>query len=292
MEEEPYLDSAKLAELRQFVETYPSLEGTLGKIAEFKVVIDANIAIQDLLHKYQNPHHGQTAIEETFKSSTLKLYAPRWLDTEMVSSTIPQVAAKKKVPEETLIALWADYKEQIIFDETLATPDDASVESGDPKDAPYVELKKSVQAAAILSKDKGFNRMGENTVSLQFIFSLREYSRSATHAVSLKVNGTVVSFIGFGAVRALFSGLANLWGRIPDGARIALIVVAVLLVANPKSREWLMDRLRDIGDLFLEGWPYIEELINEATEKQKLADEALAETEKLLIANTPVQKTT
>jgi hypothetical protein len=78
-----YLDSAILASLRAFVMIRPALQQVAGPIAQFKVVIDANMAVSDLVRKYRNPNLRMTAVEEVVKSSAMEVHAPTWLEEEM-----------------------------------------------------------------------------------------------------------------------------------------------------------------------------------------------------------------
>ncbi len=286
--DEIYLDSEILADLRQLIKAYPAFERTVGKIAQFKIVIDANVAIADLLLKHKYPERRQTAIEETVKSSALSLHAPRWLDTEMVESTIPKVAKKKKIPEPVLLALWSDYKQQIVFDETLSMPEENLPDGLDAKDVPYVSLQKSIEAVAVLSRDVDLEALGGKTVKLQFVLSLREYARSATRAISLKVGGTFVAAISIGALVELVKGVGAALSRMPDLMKIMLIAAAVTVIAHPRSRQKLMAGLQGVGEFLVEAWPLVEELIDHATESQKRADGALENAETYLAkANQP-----
>ena len=87
--DDPYIDSASLSDLRGLLHIYPQLQQIAGAIAEFRVVLDANLAVRDLLHKHNNPHIEQTALEECIKSSVMQVCAPAWLDQEMTKSAIP-----------------------------------------------------------------------------------------------------------------------------------------------------------------------------------------------------------
>lgn len=59
-----YLDSEVLNSLRQLIELHPALQQATGELPRFDIVLDANIAISDLLYKYQKPHLKQTALQE------------------------------------------------------------------------------------------------------------------------------------------------------------------------------------------------------------------------------------
>ena len=71
-----YLDSAILSSLRQLIDLHPALEQATGQLPRFDIVLDANIAIGDLLHKHQNPHLEQTALQEVVKSGVVRLWDP------------------------------------------------------------------------------------------------------------------------------------------------------------------------------------------------------------------------
>lgn len=281
MSEKPLFTSDALAALRGFLAQSPELEKHLGKIAHFVIVLDANMAVGDLLHKAKNPGVEQTKIEEITKSSVMTLYAPTWLDEEMVSSTIPQAAKKSKVSEEALLALWADYKQIIFWNDNYTIPEEMDVE-GDEKDIPYVALQKSLKAAAILSRDPDIDKLGGKRVDFEFIIHAQQYARTKAISVGLKVSGVFVGNIAVNLFIQILKGLGALAGRLPDWVKLALLVLAVVAIAHPKSRAWIMDCMRGLEDLFINAWPEIEKLFEEASTKQVEADAALLETERLL----------
>ena len=282
MTDEPYLDSKVLASLRVFLELYPQLEKITGKIAQYKLVIDANAAISDLLHKHRNPHLKQTAIEEATKSSAVELHAPIWLDTEMVESAIPQVSKRKKIPEPELLELWAAYKEQIIWDDTLSAPEDGGDDRGDAKDVPYVDLQERIAAAAILSQDTDIDELGGNRATLEFVLSVRSYARAASYSVGIRVGGTFITTVSIALFIEIIKGLGSLLSKLPDWLKITLIAVAVLAIVHPDFRERLVRLMKKMGGAVIDFWPEVEKFIELASEKQLEADAALGETERLI----------
>ncbi|WP_278371670.1 hypothetical protein [Thalassospira xiamenensis] len=129
-------------------------------------------------HKHRYPERGQTALEEAIKSNTVLLYAPRWLDTEMRTSAIPQVERRKGIAEEKLLILWESYKSIIIWDDRFCDPEEGEDSRFDEKDRPYVDLQKCLQAHAIFSRDKDIDTLGGNRVNMAFILSARDYARA------------------------------------------------------------------------------------------------------------------
>lgn len=66
-----YVDSASLKEIRNLLAFQPALQRTLGIPARLNVVLDANLAIADLLHKLKAHGLRQTAIEKCARAGTL-----------------------------------------------------------------------------------------------------------------------------------------------------------------------------------------------------------------------------
>jgi len=254
----------------------------IGPIAQFKVVLDANIAVNDLVHKLKHEKVRRTAIEEAVKSGTIELYAPTWLDEEMIGSTIPQVAAKRGISEPALQSLWVSYKEQIIWDDTFTVPEDFDPRDGDAKDVPYVALQESLLTAVILSEDKGIDRLGGTRTDLQFVMSVRDYARAASYVVGIRIGSALIGSISVGALVQGIRGLGHLIGRMPDWAKIALLGVFVIAIAYPQSRHRIFNVLKSCGGLIGDVWPELERLIDLDAEKKKEADTALEKSERLL----------
>ncbi|MEQ8694494.1 MAG: hypothetical protein RIC85_04100 [Gammaproteobacteria bacterium] len=277
-----YLDSEILGTLRPFLELYPTLKQLTGQIAQFKIVIDANMALADLLHKHAHAGLRQTAIEEAVKSSAIELHAPTWLDKEMIGSAIPQVSRKKGIPESALLTLWAEYKEQIIWDDAFSAPAPDDTTDGDSKDVPYVALQRSVSAAAILSRDKDIDDLGGQRVDLEFVLSVRTYARATSYVVGIRVGGVFVTWISVGMLAQIVKLVVSSISRLPDGVKFALMAVVAFVVIHPQSRERILALFKDLGVLLADAWPEIEALIELATTKQIEAEAALANSEKLL----------
>src|SRR5437879_3132155 len=79
-------DTGQLGPLRQVIARIPALQELTRDIVTFRLVVDANFVIQELIHRIRCPHHGLSAFEELVKATVIDVYAPRWLDTEMVTA--------------------------------------------------------------------------------------------------------------------------------------------------------------------------------------------------------------
>ena len=282
--DERYVDSEILATLRVFVGLYPALRQVAGPIAQFKIILDANMAVADLIHKYRHPHLRQTAIEETIKSSAIELHAPSWLDTEMIGSAIPQVAESKGIPEAALLALWTEYKKQIIWSDMPVVTESDEAAVCDPKDIPYVALQQSIAAVGILSRDRDIDDLGGNRVTLEFVLSVRSYARAASYAVGIRVGGVFITTVSLGLLGQIAKAIGSSISRLPPPVKVALIAGAVFVAVHPKSRQRILEFLHSSGTQLADAWPGIVALIEMASQKQAEAQEALSKTQQLLKA--------
>lgn len=280
----PFIDSAELAQFRQFLDSAPQWKAMVGEPLQLSVVLDANMAVNDLIHKFKKPQYGQTALEECVRSSALKIYAPTWLDAEMTNSTIPQVALRRNIPENVLQEMWREYRHLINWDDNFPDADEFVEVDGDAKDMPYVALQHSIQGVGILTRDQGVKQLGGKPIELEFVFCVRRYARAASYSVGIRLSGAFVGWAGVNGVTALVKGVGQLVAKMPDWLKYAVLIGVVLAVLHPGFRQRVLNHLRSIKDLGVEIWPEIQSLITLATEKQTEAEKALANLDEVLRA--------
>jgi hypothetical protein len=242
-------------------------------VLQYAVVIDANFAIGDLLHKHRNPDRARTAAEEVIASSVLRIHAPRWLDAEMTGSAIPQVARDRGIPENELQELWAKYRVHLIWDESLNTPE-AFKESSNPKDMPYVVLQYAVAAAGILTNDKGMARLGGKPLRLDFVLAMREYARATAFCVGVRFGGAMIGWVSIAALVDGIRGLALLVTKLPPWGRALCLVAVLVVVLHPKLRARVLDLLSDAWSAAELAAPELQKLIVTMQEKQHEAEVA------------------
>ncbi|MDG4719710.1 MULTISPECIES: hypothetical protein [Thalassospira] len=271
-----YLDSAILSSLRQLIDLHPALEQATGQLPRFDIVLDANIAIGDLLHKHQNPHLEQTALQEVVKSGVVRLCAPSWLETEMLTSTIPQVSQKKKISQEALRSSWKSYKAAIIFDARFDQAQEVTTKSLDPKYAPYVQLQNAISALGILSNDKDIDALGGTRLERKLVMTIRAYARSASYSVSIKVGGVVISNISLSVLRKVMLFFRDMAARMPDWMKLLLLVGVIFVLAHPESRARFSAVIKSIGQGIGDVWPDIQQFLIYASDKVAEEQKALA----------------
>lgn len=236
-----FVPSDRLKELRSIAEQMKYLNGILSIAARVTLVVDTNVILGELLwliKKRQNPN-ARTTLMEIIEAGTIVACAPPKLIEEM-EEKIPIVAAEKGLDEQAMYDEWSRYRERLEITDPERDLVDRYRQGADPDDADFLALAQTVSAAGVFSKDKHIGQMGGNTISIECVTHLRNYSRAAAIELNIKINGVMVCMLGTAAVRALLEGLRNLIGRIasaPDWVKLALIGALAYVLLNPRARE-------------------------------------------------------
>lgn len=265
---------------RRWLDANPALLNSIKQFAQFRVVVDANIVIQDLIHRVKFPERGNTALQELVQSTVIEAHVPRWLETEMASA-IPQAAERQSLSEEKLWNCWQEYKYLLKWDDTLAEVSPTGLSVVDPKDLPYVLLEKAVGAVGVLSHDRHLQKMGANRLTFDFVLTVRAYARASVVDVGIRVSGIMLGTVALGVFRSLISALRAMMERLPPAWKLVLAIAGFIAVLHPATRAWISDRLRSIAPAIAALWnetlPGIMELSETAKAKRGEADANLSQ---------------
>jgi hypothetical protein len=246
----------------------------MGPIVRFKIVLDANEAVRELIHKLKHPKVLLTALEEAAKASVVEIHAPKWLDVEMDISAIPNASVATGIPEPVLRASWENYKAQITFHDEYALPDFDDAECADPKDMPYILLESAIGAIGIYTGDKHITELGGTVITAKFVLSTRSYARAASYVFCIRVGGGLVGYATFGLVTWTVKTITTTIARLPPAAQLALLAGAVFVAANPQARARVANALSVVGEALIDVWPMMEKLIELSNQKKIDAAEA------------------
>lgn len=241
------IPSDNLASLRALTATM----GAVGLVHQVRIVVDSNWVLRDLgfLVAYRSGSSARSALQEAIASGTVVAYAPHKLREE-VGSHLPKLARDIGVEETRVWEEWRSYQNVLNFSAPHAASPDQWKALRDPTDLPFVYLYENIGAEAILTDDRAIRDSGARVISLDVILSLRNYARAAAPEMTIKIAGSIVVFAGVetirlvaGALRAIYEGFVGL----PRGAQVILLVAGLLVVAQPKTRNLLMDGLRSVS---------------------------------------------
>jgi predicted nucleic acid-binding protein len=268
----PRFDTAQIGPLRIALTKLGALKSGIGDFVRFRVVVDANFVIQELIQRIRHPER-RTALEELIGATIIEAHAPRWLDHEM-ESAIHQTAAKRSLSADALRLEWQNYRLMLKWDDSLRTPDGNDDGQIDPKDAPYIRLQERIGAHGILSKDRHIKQMGGHPLTLDFVLSARRYARGAVTCIGIRVAGAVVSVIAIKVLIDAIGGIARGLAALPESAKVLLLLAAVAALLHPKSREWICDLSFAVIEHWVPIWNVLSEFLVAAA---ALANEAQTE---------------
>lgn len=276
--------SEKLKELRVVFNYWRESSAVLGTAAQFRLVVDSNVVIGDLLWlvmERKNPT-AKTDLMEVVEAETIDLYAPPRLFDE-VDEHLPKIAASKGIDASRLAAEWETYKTRI----KLAEPDDDKVQAlkngVDPDDAEFVALAQTIKASGVISKNVShIEQMGGNLVSVTCITHLRNYSRATAIELHIKMNGVTFAKLSYVAVSAAIAGckaLIDSVAKAPDWVKFALMAGGLFVVLHPGARARVASGLKVVFEGIAEATPIV---IEEIVAAIALAQQRNAEAQKHL----------
>lgn len=273
--------SDKLKELRTVVQSWKESSAVIGGAAQFQLVVDANIILGDLiwLVSKRTNESSKTQLMETIEAETIDIYAPPIFFDE-VEEKIPLLAIEKGLDINLMYEHWAIYKTKI----KLSSPDLDKVQvlrgGKDPYDAEYIALEQTIGASGVISKNHDIRLMGGNQISITCVTHLRNYSRSTSIELNIKVKGVMFANVSVATIRGLFAGskaLIDGIAKAPDWVKFALLAGGAFIALHPGARASVARGLKTVLAGIGEATPAVIALIAEAivlAEKHKTVAQA------------------
>lgn len=248
-----------LSDIRRFLEVRDEFAALLGQPAIFKIVVDANIFIRELLWiiEKRKDEKARPALLECLESGTIVAHVtPRIL--EEVERNMRGLGAERGFLDQAWQVHWTIYLSMLV----VSDPDPAVTAKyenrRDPTDAPTLALAETQGMDGIMSSDKDLKAMGGQVLPLKFKLEARDYSRKAAIQVSLQIGGV---YLAVGAVEGLIYVAKSLGaairgiGRLPGWLKVALTVGALCLAVHPTSRKAIRNSLELAGQTISEATP-------------------------------------
>jgi predicted nucleic acid-binding protein len=242
--------SEKLKDLAAVMETWSDLQGAIPGVARFRLVVDTNVVLGDLLWLVceRTDSSAMTHLMETTLAGTIDLFAPPSFFEE-VEEKIPLLAAQRGFDIALMYIEWDSYKKII----QVAEPDHEKVivlkEGVDPDDADFIALAQTIGASGVISKDRHIRLMGGNQISVECITYLRNYSRATAIELNIKVNGVQFVLHSCAAIREFSTSMSSIQARLnaaPDWVKVGLVAVSLFILFDPKARASTGGILRTI----------------------------------------------
>ncbi len=253
-----HLDGAIRSELLGELRKIEWLRSTLGALAQFTIVVDANIILGDLLwlvKKRRNPD-AVTELMECISAGTITAYISRSVLNE-VTKHIPSIAKQKNLPEDELNAEWKTYRKLLKVRTPRKSLIDKYAKGQDPDDAPTLALADMIRACGILSKDSDIVAMGGIVIELSFTQIARDYSRKTAIRAAIQFTGTSGIIVAGLAVKVAADSLIWLTQSMPKPVLLLFFVAALAILADQKSREKVIALLQPLTASISENSPIV-----------------------------------
>lgn len=219
----------------------PNYEQYFGGAIQYRVVVDTNVVLGDIrwLALKRKNTAARTSLLEVIQAGTLEVYVPPSLFDE-VDEHIHRISEVERIDKSRLFAAWADYQKNL----KVLAPDDSLIkdyrDEVDPDDAYFIVLAKAIQAVGVISNDYHIEKMGGKKISVDFVISLRDYSRAAAIELNISCMGLQLGLVSIGAVIGLFESIKSLVSGIakaPDWLKVTLILGVTFCVLHPGTRK-------------------------------------------------------
>lgn len=232
--------SDNLRQIYELCGKHPKVAELLGILPQFRLVLDTNVVIGELrfVTKSRRDPFARSALKEVLDTSIVVPIAPTKMYEE-VNRHLPRLAESWGVSEEQLREAWIELKAKIEFRESREDRSPGSTVI-DPDDLPFVRLYWTSGADAVLTSDKDISLMGARAARPEAMRQLRDYARSKSPEVTLRIGGTLLVALPIGSVVLLFKiigaalrGISNL----PREIQLLLIGGALFAVIHRGSRR-------------------------------------------------------
>jgi predicted nucleic acid-binding protein len=241
------------------------LKGVLGPLAQFVVVVDANVILGDLIwlvSKRKKPD-ARTELMECIQAGTIVAYITRTVLVE-IDEHITTIAADKDIPEEALRQEWKTYRKLIKVRTPRKTLVDRHKGGQDPDDAPTLALAKMLPAVVgILSKDTDIVAMGGLVIESDFTRQARDYSRKTAVAATIRYSGGIALTVSWVVIDVALKSIKGFVARLRELPVLvqAIIFVAVIAIASNKKAQGKVIAMVEKSTSLTADWSFLLRLL-------------------------------
>lgn len=267
----------------------PALRHLLNDVVQIVVVLDASAVQRELRWRlrWRNKPNARTSLHEAIDSGIVIAVAPTFLKQE-IEKYLPEIATISGASTADAEAEWQQFQRLVHFHEPNG--DARRFAAVDPKDADYMLTAEELGADFVRTCDPHFQRMGANVIGPEFELVLRDYARSTSILVTVKLGSTVALTFSAGVFVEAVRGIAEMFRKLPPATKAILIAAIAVVLLHPTSREKVIQGLKMIWHRLSEAKPMLvpicQEIIRYVTEAA-LRSETASETIK---SRLPVRK--
>jgi hypothetical protein len=274
-ERKPALGSIRSDALRALLDLrdeFPLFRQLLDDIIQIVMVLDASAVQGELrwrLRRRTKPA-ARTGLHEAIDAGVVIAYAPIFLKQE-IEKHLPVVAIDTGVSIEVATAEWQRVQSLIRFYAPIG--DSTKFAVVDPKDSEYVLTWQELDADFVRTGDyRHFARMGTTVIGPELDQVLRDYARSTSVLVTVKLGSGFALTFSVIAFIEMVKGITEIIRKLPPTVRLMLLIAVALVLLHPASREKLIRWAKTVRERLREAKPMLVPVLQEAA---KYLDEAM-----------------
>jgi predicted nucleic acid-binding protein len=237
------IPSDALRHLLRLRNEVPALRPSLDDIVQIVVVLDASAVQRELRWRLRSRTnlHARTRLHEAIDSGVVIAVAPTFLRQE-IEKYLPAIASDAGVSVDVAAAEWQRVQSLIRFHEPNG--DGARFTSVDPKDADYMLIAQELEADFVRTCDPHFLQMGANVMGPEFESVLRDYARSTSVLVTVKLGSTVALTFSIEAFAEAIRGLTEMIGKLSPAVKVLLTAAVAIALLHPTLRAKVVQCLK------------------------------------------------
>jgi len=165
-------------------------------LPNYSIVIDACV-MRNEIRRYIGADKKLTFIQETHRSGVGVIHAPKWLETELETSTLPSLYKIEGISPRVLARVAEQLIEEINVHASYNEPLQSIhlAQGVDIKDEPYVRLARDIDALGVLTRDKGFSKYKINTFQEDIVKHMQYIARLLNAEIQIRTAGKLTTTV-------------------------------------------------------------------------------------------------
>jgi predicted nucleic acid-binding protein len=236
----PIVQSDSLPGLLDLMDKVAGSRSVFGDVLQVVVVLDASAVQRELRWRLaaRKDEKARTDLHEAIVAGTILPVAPLFLEAE-IKEHFSDISEQEAVPMARVREEWELLRPLILFYDPL--PDGRPNNCVDPDDVAYLQTLQQLDADFVLTSDKHFTMMGAPVMPSGLERTLRDYARSSSVLLSVKLGSGFAVVIGSQAAYALAKLIAEWVRRLPPFVKLLLGVGVGIALLHPESRKRIVD---------------------------------------------------
>ena len=236
LQTQPIIRSDSLRDWLKLLDTVPEIRPLVGNIIQVIVVLDASYVQREIRWRVAARRDGdaRTSLHEAIVAGAIIAFAPPFLEKE-IEKYIPEIAEQTGVSVDGVRQEWRLLRPLIRFYEPLSSPEPISC--ADPKDFVYIQTFEQLDADFVCTADHHFVAMVASVMPAGLDRILRDYARSTTVLLTVKLGSTLAVMVGSQLLSAVATAIASAMSKLPPAIKLALGLCVGVALLHPTSRR-------------------------------------------------------